>query len=312
MKFIRDLHEGESIREVYLCKQFQSLQSKIGKTYYALVLQDKTGIVDGKVWEINNAIEHFEAMDFICVDAKVTIFQDKPQLNITRIRRAHEGEYNPADYMPASEFDINEMYTKLLGFIDKVKEPHLKLLLNSFFIDDKDFIREFKTHSAAKSMHHGFIGGLLEHTLSVTTLCNGFANQYPMLNRDLLLTAAICHDIAKVKELSGFPENDYTDEGNLLGHIVMGVEMVDAKIAQIPGFPPVLAAELKHCILAHHGKFEYGSPKLPEIAEAMALHFADNLDAKMESMKELLAGVDEKATWLGFQRNFECNVRRTE
>jgi 3'-5' exoribonuclease len=132
-----------------------------------------------------------------------------------------------------------------------------------------------------------------------------------MLKRDLLITAAICHDIGKIEELSDFPMNEYTDEGNLLGHIIIGTQMVSERIAKIEGFPPTLAAELKHCIVAHHGKYEYGSPKIPAIMEAMALHFADNLDAKMQSMKELLDGVDEKATWLGWQKNFESNVRKT-
>lgn len=311
MKFINELREGENIREIYLCKQFQTLQSKLGKNYYALQLQDKTGLLDGKVWDINNAIEHFEVLDFILVEGRVVLFQEKPQLNITRIRRVHEGEYDPANYMPSSERDIEEMYKELCGFISSVKEPHLKSLLESFFINDKELVKTFKFHSAARSVHHGFVGGLLEHTLSVTSVCNAFAKQYPILNRDLLLTAAMCHDIAKVRELSDFPENDYTDEGNLIGHLVMGSEMVSERAAKIPGFPKVLENELKHCILAHHGKFEYGSPKLPALAEAMALHFADNLDAKLETMKELFSGVDDKVEWLGFQRSFETNVRRT-
>lgn len=311
MRFIKDLREGENLREVYLCKTTQSLQTKAGKTYYALTLQDKTGLLDGKVWEITSAIEHYEAGEFIQVDGRIVIFQDKPQLNISRIRKAREGEYNPADYMPCSEYDIETMYKELLALGAQIKKPYLQKLFAAFFIEDAEFIKSFKMHSAAKSMHHGFIGGLLEHTLSVTKLCNSFAAQYSILDRDLLLTAAICHDIGKIQELSEFPENDYTDEGNLLGHIVMGVEMVNDKIRNIEGFPELTAKELKHCILAHHGKFEYGSPKLPAISEAMALHFADNLDAKMESMKELLGSVDDKATWLGFQRNFESNVRRT-
>lgn len=311
MKYINELREGENIREIYLCKQTQSLQTKMGKTYYALVLQDKTGLLDGKVWEITGAIENYNAGDFICVDGRVVIFQDKPQLNINRIRKAREGEYDPTNYMPSSERDIEEMYRELLKIGEGIKEPHLQALYRSFFVEDKEFIASFKRHSAAKAMHHGFIGGLLEHTLSVAKICEGFAKQYPILNHDLLITAALCHDIAKVYELSDFPDNDYTDEGNLLGHIVMGVEMVGEKIRGIEGFPDILSQELKHCILAHHGKFEYGSPKLPAIAEAMALHFADNVDAKMEAMKELMNNTDDKVAWMGFQRNFESNVRRT-
>ena len=184
------------------------------------------------------------------------------------------------------------MYTKLLEYVEKVTEPHLKKLLQSFFVEDEEFVKDFKRHSAAKSVHHGFVGGLLEHTLSVTSLCITFANQYKLLNKDLLITAALCHDIGKLKELSDLPANDYTDDGNLLGHIVMGCEMVGARIAEIEDFPHALGSLLRHCILAHHGEYEYGSPKKPAIAEAIALHFADNLDAKMETMRELLESAD--------------------
>ena len=228
-----------------------------------------------------------------------------------RIIKAREGEYLPSDYMPSTQYDVEDMYKQLMGYIHSVDEPHLSALLKKLFVDNKDFVKAFKQHSAAKSMHHGFIGGLLEHTLSVTKLCAGFADHYSLLNHDLLITAAICHDIGKISELSSFPENDYTDEGNLLGHIVMGVEMINDLVKEIDGFPKILETELKHCIVAHHGKLEFGSPKVPAISEAMALHFADNLDAKMQSMKELIDGVDDKATWLGWQKNFESNVRRT-
>jgi len=311
VRYIKDLYEGENIREIYYCRQTASLVAKTGKTYYALVLADKTGTLDGKVWNITSGIEHYETGDYIRVDGQLTTFQNKPQLNITRIVKAQEGEYDPADYMPSSDYDIETMYAELLKLAGSVSEPHLHALLEQLFMKDKEFAKAFKRHSAAKSVHHGFIGGLLEHTLSVTKLCAGFAAQYELLNRDLLITAAICHDIGKVYELSLFPENDYTDEGNLLGHIVMGVEMIGDRVRSIEGFPKLLETELKHCIVAHHGKLEYGSPKVPALSEAMALHFADNLDAKMQSMKELLGSVDDKATWLGWQKNFESNVRRT-
>ena len=176
---------------------------------------------------------------------------------------------------------------------------------------DKDFIKAFKFSSAAKSVHHGFVGGLLEHTLSVAKMCEHFAIHYPLLKRDLLVTAALCHDIGKIRELDAFPVNDYSDEGNLLGHIVMGCEMVSQKVRDIPEFPKVLENELKHCILAHHGEYEYGSPKKPALMEAMALNMADNLDAKMETFKEL---IESNATqdWLGFQRVIDSNVRMTK
>ena len=166
-------------------------------------------------------------------------------------------------------------------------------------------------HSAAKTVHHGFVGGLLEHTLSVTKLCDYYASYYPQLNRDLLITAAIFHDIGKIKELSTFPENDYTDAGQLLGHIMIGAEMVGITMRSIKGFPPTLATELKHCILAHHGELEYGSPKKPALLEALALNFADNTDAKMETMIEALNAGGENTGWLGFNRLLDTNIRKT-
>ncbi len=167
-------------------------------------------------------------------------------------------------------------------------------------------------HSAAKSVHHGFVGGLLEHTLSVVTMCEFFCTQYPYLNHDLLITAAAFHDVGKLKELSSFPENDYTDDGQLLGHIVMGSELVGYGCRTIKGFPHRLQSELQHCILAHHGELEYGSPKKPALPEALALNLADNADARLETMKELMK-TDESSTapgsWLGFNRLFDSNIR---
>ena len=172
-------------------------------------------------------------------------------------------------------------------------------------------MKKFCFHSAAKSVLHGFVGGLLEHTLSVMKLCDFYTKSYPALDRDLLLTAALFHDIGKVQELSAFPENDYTDDGQLLGHIVIGTMMVADRIKEIPGFPAKTAAELKHCILAHHGELEYGSPKKPALLEALALNFADNTDAKMETMLEVLKSGGENPGWLGYNRFLATNVRKT-
>ena len=203
------------------------------------------------------------------------------------------------------------MYEELLGFIKSVKNPYLNRLLSSFFVDDAAFAKAFQFHSAAKTVHHGFVGGLLEHTLSVTKLCDYYAGYYKELNRDLLIAAAIFHDIGKTKELSRFPENDYTDDGQLLGHIIIGTEMESERMKEIEGFPASIAVELKHCILAHHGELEYGSPKKPALLEALALNFADNTDAKMETMIEALNAGGENKGWLGFNRLLESNIRRT-
>lgn len=311
MRFICELREGDNISGIYLCKNKQNLKTKAGKSYYSLLLQDKTGTVDAKVWDLNNGIEHFESMDFIKVDGMVTSFQGALQVNVRRVRRTQEQEYDMRDYLPTSRFSIDDMMKELTGYITTIQNPYLKALLESFFVKDAAFIKSFKEHSAAKSVHHGFVGGLLEHTLSVTKLCDFYCRRYPILNRDLLLTAAMCHDIGKTTELSLFPVNDYTDEGQLLGHIVVGTEMIHDRIRDIPNFPKVLANELKHCILAHHGELEYGSPKKPALVEALALNLADNTDAKMETMTEIFAGAADTTEWMGYNRLFESNLRKT-
>lgn len=310
MRYIAELREGEMISETYLCKQKQALKTKAGKNYYSLLLQDKTGILDAKIWDLGAGIDHFEQMEYIHVDGQVISFQGSPQLNIKRLRRSQEGEYDPADFMPVTERNIDEMYHELISLAGKVRDPFMRALVSSFFIEDKEFAAAFCRHSAAKTVHHGFIGGLLEHTLGVMRLCDYMADRYPVLNRDLLLASALFHDIGKLKELSYFPENDYTDEGQLLGHIYMGAEMVSERIRRIPDFPQKMANEVIHCILAHHGELEYGSPKKPALAEALALNLADNTDAKLQTMTELLRSSDEKG-WLGYQKLFDSNVRRT-
>lgn len=311
MRYISELHEGDMVSEVFLCKTKTSGTSKFGKTYYSLSLQDKTGMIDGKVWELNNAIGHFEAMDYIMIKGKVTNFQGNNQLNIEMIRKADEGEYQISDYMPSTKKDIDEMYDELLAMIERVQNPFLKKLALKVFVEDKEFAKKFKIHSAAKSVHHGYIGGLLEHSVSVAKLCEQYAILYPQLNRDLLVTTALFHDIGKAEELSAFPENDYTDEGQLVGHIVMGTIKLSKLMDEIPGFPVKLANEVKHCILSHHGELEFGSPKKPALAEALALSQADNLDAKMETFAEVIEKKQEGQEWSGFQRLFDTKIRES-
>ena len=312
MRYIDTFREGMHIADVYLCKNKQIALTKNGKEYGNLVMQDKTGTIDAKIWDLGSpGVGKFETMDYVHVEADVTLFQNSFQLNVRRIRRAQEGEYVEADYLPVSKKDIKKMYEELLGYIRSVKNPYLQKLLCGYFVEHAAFAKAFQFHSAAKTVHHGFVGGLLEHTLSVTRLCDYYAGYYPMINRDLLLTAAIFHDLGKTRELSRFPENDYTDDGQLLGHIIIGTEMVGESIRSIPGFPEKLATELKHCILAHHGELEYGSPKKPALLEALALNFADNTDAKMETMIEALRSGGDNKGWLGYNRMLGCNIRKT-
>ena len=196
MKFINELREGERVGEIYLCKQKQSAVTKNGKPYENLILQDKTGTIDAKIWDPNSqGINEFEVLDYIDVVGDVTSFAGSLQISVKRVRRAKEGEYQAADYLPVSGNSVDEMIHKLQEYVHSVKNPYLSLLLKRLFIDDKAFMEVFQKHSAAKTVHHGFIGGLLEHTLGVARLCDFYAGAYPILNRDLLITAALCHDI---------------------------------------------------------------------------------------------------------------------
>ena len=311
MYYLNDYREGQKLVGTYLCKSKQILKTKAGKTYYSLILQDKTGTADAKIWELGRGIEDFETMDYIYCEGLVTSFQGNIQMNISRVRRSEEGEYDPADYIPTTDKDIKEMYAKVVAYVNSVKNPYLSKLLKMFFVEDKEFVKEFCKHSAAKSVHHGFMGGLLEHTLSVTNMCEYFAGAYPLIYRDLLITAALFHDMGKIDEIAPFPRNDYTDDGQLLGHIFIGAQKISAAAAGIPGFPKKLENELVHCILAHHGKLEFGSPKVPALMEAMALHLADNADAKLQTLTEVFHQAGDNMEWLGFNRMFESNLRQT-
>ncbi len=312
MRYLKELKEGDNVSAIYLCKHKQAALTKNGKPYENVILQDKTGTMDAKVWDPNSqGIGDYDALDYIDVYGEVTSFQGMLQVNVKRIRVCQEGEYDPADYLPVSSKNIDTMYEELCHLIKTIKQDWYRQLLENLFIKDETFVKAFKTSTAAKSVHHGFMGGLLEHTLSVTKLCDYYSTAYPILNRDLLLTAAMCHDIAKTKEISPLPENDYTDDGQLLGHIVMGSQMVAERAAQIPGFPHTQLVQLQHCILAHHGKYEYGSPKLPALIEAVALNYADDTDAKMETFKEILENNQDNKGWFGYNRMFESNLRAT-
>ena len=312
MKYINELREGENIIEDYLCKSRQTLKSRNGKNYLSLKLQDKTGMVDAKVWDLNNDIQSFQENDFIKVDAFVTTFNNELQLNVKRIRRSREGEYDPADFVPSTDKNIDEMYDQLMGYIKTMKNPYLKKLLEEIFLRHPVISKEFKYHSAAKAMHHSFRGGLVEHTLSVTQLCDFLAPRYNYVNRDILVASAMLHDVGKVLELSDFPTNDYTDDGQLLGHLILGSELIRDAAAKIDGFPKRLESLMKHCMLSHHGEYEYGSPKLPSTPEAFLLHCADNLDAKTKMIEEALAADSTQGHWAGYNRMLQRNLSRSD
>ena len=312
MRYINEIREGENVIEHFLCKSKQTLKSRAGKSYLSLKLQDKTGTVDAKVWELNNDIKAFEENDFIKIDGTAIVYQNDIQLNVKRIRRSLEGEYDPMDYIPSTEKNIDSMTEELLGYINTIKNPYLKKFLEEIFIKDSVISKKIKYHSAAKSVHHGYMGGLVEHTLSVTQICDFLAPRYKYVDRDILIASAMLHDIGKIYELSDFPENDYTDEGQLLGHIVIGIDIISEAVKKVEGFPKKVESLLKHCLISHHGELEYGSPQLPKTIEAFILHCADNMDAKVKVIEELIDSDSTSGSWVGYQKMLQRNIRKSD
>ena len=310
MKYVKDMEEGNKVKGIYYCKSKISTETKTGKPYDNIELQDKTGAVNGKVWEpYSPGIKEYEAGDFVEITGEVKLFNNAKQLHVSGLRVCTDDEYDPADYMPVTKKNIDEMYGQLLVLVDSVDDKYLKQLLEAFF-KDPEFEMIFRKASAAKTVHHAFIGGLLQHSLSVATICDSMSRWYPVLDRDLLVSCALLHDIGKTRELAPFPQNDYTDEGQLVGHIITGSQMAMEKMNVIEGFPVKRRNEVIHLILAHHGELEFGSPKKPALIEALALSMADNMDAKIETFSEAIEASDSK-DWMGFNKFLDSNIRKT-
>jgi len=312
MKFITDFREHDLIVGHYFCKSKQSLKTRAGKTYYSLKLQDKTGMADAKVWELTKDIQDFDEGDMIKIDASVLSYNNEIQVKVNKIRRSTPGEYVLADFIPSTTKDVEKMYGQVVGIIKSIQNPHLKALLENILVKDEARANALKTHSAAKQMHHGYMGGLLEHTVSVAQICDFVGARYDYVNRDLLLTGALLHDIGKIYELSPMPYNEYTDDGQMLGHIIIGVEMIAAEVAKIEGFPHTLASLVKHIIISHHGEFEFGSPKLPATTEATIIHYADNMDAKVKTIEELFDSDTSPGPWVGYHKALARYIRKSE
>ncbi|MCL2398300.1 MAG: HD domain-containing protein [Defluviitaleaceae bacterium] len=312
MQYLKDLKENERVVEHYLCKQKQTLKTKTGKPYFSLKLQDKTAVVDSKVWEINSDISEFEENDVIKIDGVVQLYNSEPQLKISRIRKSLEGEYDPTEYVPRTEKDIDQLYSQLLTYIESINQPYIRRLLTGIVIDNEDISKAITSHSAAKNLHHSYYGGLLEHLIAVTDICDFISKRYKFIDRDILIAGAILHDIAKIFELSPMPTNIYTDDGQMLGHIYMGAELISKEAAKIKDFPHTLESMLKHLILSHHGEYEFGSPKLPMTMEAFILHAADNMDAKIKVLEETIAGDVTPGVWLGYNKMLNRYLRKSD
>ncbi len=281
--FIADLLEGQPVTSFFLAKQVQVRQRRSGEPYLSLVLADRTGELPAVMWEgVDESVRGLADGDIVKVQAVLGSYHGEPQLTVTRARKAGPDEISPDDYLPRSERDPSAMLAALDGAVEEVGEPHLRQLLRDIFADPATRAA-FSVAPAAKAIHHAVLGGLLEHTVSVVGLCRLLADYYPAVNRDLLLAAAMVHDLGKVKELAWDRVFDYTDPGRLLGHITLGALMVEERVRAIPDFPAALGNSLLHCILSHHGELEWGSPKRPKTLEAIVLHYAENLDGKVSS-----------------------------
>jgi 3'-5' exoribonuclease len=281
--FIAELRDGQPITSYFLAKQVQVRQRRSGEPYLTLVLADRTGELPAVLWEgVDESVRSLADGDIVKVQAVLGSYHGEPQLTLTRARKANPDEVSLDDYLPRAESDPAAMLAALDGAVEAIGEPHLKRLLRELFADSTTRAA-VSAAPAAKAIHHAVLGGLLEHTVSVVGLCRLLADYYPTVNRDLLLTAAMLHDLGKIKELTWDRVFDYTDPGRLLGHITLGALMVEERIRSIPDFPEALANSLLHCILSHHGELEWGSPKRPKTLEAIVLHYAENLDGKVNS-----------------------------
>jgi 3'-5' exoribonuclease len=281
--FIAELSEGQAVTSYFLARQLQVRQRKSGEPYMTMVLADRTGDLPAVMWDgVDEGVKCLTDGDIVKVQAVLGTYHGEPQLTLHRVRKAASDEVSRDDYLPCTERDPAALMAALDATVAAIQDPFLRRLLQELFSDPATRAA-FENAPAAKAIHHAVLGGLLEHTVSVVGLCRVLADYYPAVNRDLLLAAAILHDLGKIRELTWERTFDYTDAGRLLGHITLGALIVEERIRAIPGFPVELANSLLHCILSHHGELEWGSPKRPKTLEAIVLHYAENLDGKVNS-----------------------------
>ncbi|MGZ3513801.1 MAG: 3'-5' exoribonuclease YhaM family protein [Thermodesulfobacteriota bacterium] len=304
--YINEIKENDNVDSSFLVKEKSSGITKTGNAYLKLKLIDRSGEMEGRIWtSAENLAGFFEKDDFVHITGKAVSFQEHLQLNINRIERVGEEQILFSDFFPTAERDIGEMFQSLSEVIEQIKNPHLVKLLRLFW-EDESFIKLFKLAPASKWLHHNYLGGLLEHTLSLVQSVLINASHYNGLNLDLLLTASFLHDLGKVEELSYHRSFDYSDEGRLLGHIILGIQRVEEKIRQLPDFPKELSTVLKHLLLSHHGQYIWGSPKRPMTLEAVMLHYLDDMDAKINGIQQFIKKqVPEGARWSAYHRTFE-------
>jgi 3'-5' exoribonuclease len=304
--YLKNIKQGEKVSSTFLVAEKNMAFSQKGSPYLTVKLKDKTGEIDGKVWD--NAIEfdhQFKKGDIIAIEGRAANYKNSIQISIIGIKKCNWEDIEPTDYLPNAKGDVIAMFGEIIALVEKIQTKPLQDLLYAFFKEEKT-AELFRRAPAAKGFHHIYLGGLLEHTLSVVRLLTKIAEHYPNLNRDMLIAGGLLHDIGKIYEFSYDQLIEYSDEGRLIGHIVMGVEMIDKKIAALPDFPAKLALELRHVILSHHGEFEFGSPKRPKTMEALVVHYMDDLDAKLNAFEAFINDSSNgNSEWTAYNRFFE-------
>src|ERR1700722_19339218 len=285
--FISDCSQQENkiITSSFVVASKQVKAKKNGEPYLALVLADRSGQIEAKMWDnVDDFIAIFEQDDFLKIKGLINKYKNRFQLTIHKLRRMEEADIDFTDYLPKTTKDVGELWRTLTEFVDTFQNPHLKVLVE-LFMADPEIAERYRNAPAAKTLHHAYIGGLLDHVVSLFRSCDLMCRNYPQVDRDLLLTGAFLHDVGKIQELTYNRAFSYTTRGQLLGHMIIELEMLQAKLAQLPGFPEELKTLLEHLIISHHGQYDFGSPKLPMFPEALMLHYLDDLDSKMEAMR---------------------------
>lgn len=304
--FVKDITKNARVEGIFLVKEKHMGVTKNGAPYLSLRLMDRTGDINARIWDDATEYDrHFERNDFLAVSGRSSVYQGGMQLTITDLKKCDEQEVTMEDFLPAASFSVDDMLNELRFVIQDVRDKYLNKLLRLFF-EETDFMKFFILSPAAKSLHHVYLGGLLEHSLSVARLARMVSDNYDNVNRDLLVTGALLHDVGKVHELSARRVFDYTDKGRLIGHITIGVEMVEEKTKDIEGFPHDLNLLLKHMLLSHHGEYTYGSPRRPKTMEALILFYVDDLDAKINGFQQFIQKDDDtESRWSPYHKLFD-------
>ena len=293
--------ENQTITAEFVIAAKQVKPKKSGEPYLALTLSDRTGTLDAKMWDgVPETMALFEQDDFVKIRGLINKYNGRFQLTIHKLRKLEDHEIEFGDFLPKTSKDVEQLWARVAEYVESFTDPHLKALLKAFMADE-EIAKAYKNAPAAKTLHHAFIGGLLDHVVSLMTSCDLVLRNYPHLNRDLVLSGVFLHDIGKIHELAYARSFSYTTDGQLLGHMIIELEMLHKKLAGLPDFPPQLKTLIEHLIISHHGQYEFGSPKLPMFPEALLLHYMDDLDSKIESMRahfEREQGSD--AEWAGY------------